>query len=213
MTFNIHQVDELDSMSEGAEEEFNTYRDELIQLFSNSPEGRQHKGKFPDMAWWADMFMDLGFRYLGCSIPTLDVGAVEELILDILPRKISLQSREDALDAIPELIAFWSFLQREYHLKNAGSILRYLKSRSPEKFADSMFDSKKAGIAKSFFLSGQEAGFDMTDKRQIDEYMLLYNASQKLRIAQEQQTKKKGDAKEKKKRKAEKAARKRNRKH
>ena len=78
--------------------------------------------------------------------------------------------------------------------------------------ADSMFDPAKAGMAKSFFMSGQTAGFDMTDMEQSHEYMALYNASQMLRIEEEQRVKKKDDAKEKKKRKAEKAARKRNRK-
>ena len=211
MTFDIHQIDDLDSMSEEGEKVFIAYRDELLQLFSDSPEGKRYREKYPGSAWWADMFMDYGFRYLGHSIPTLDVGTVDELITDILPRKVSLQSREDALDVIPELVAFWSFLRREYHLRNASEILEYLESCSLDEFADSMFDPSKAGMAKSFFLSGQNAGFDMTDKRQMEEYMLLYNTSQMFRMEPEQKMKKKDAAKEKQKRKAEKAARKRNR--
>jgi hypothetical protein len=212
MTFDIHQMDEIDAMSEDGEEEFNAYRDQLAQLFSESPEGKQHREKYRDSIWWADMFMDLAFRYLGESIPSLDVGGVDELVTDLLPRKVSLQSRAEALDAIPELLAFWSFLQREYQLGNASEILQYLESYSPDEFANSMLDPSKAGMAKSFFLSGQNAGFDMTDKRQIDEYMLLHNTSQVLPIVHEQKTKKKAATKEKQKRKAEKAARKRNRK-
>jgi len=212
MTFDIHQMDEIDDMSEEGEEEFNAYRDQLAQLFSESPEGQQHREKYRDSIWWADMFMDLAFRYLGESIPSLDVGGVDELVTDILPRKVSLQSREEALDAIPELLAFWSFLRREYQLGNASEIIQYLESCSPTKFADSMLDASKAGLAKSFFLSGQNAGFDMTDKRHIDEYMLLHNAGQVPQMEQEQKTKKRAAAKEKQKRKAEKAARKRNRK-
>jgi hypothetical protein len=212
MTFNIHQIDELDYMSdEGAEEEFNSYRDELLQLFFDSPEGIQHKEKYPDMGW-ADSFMDFGFRYLGYSIPTMKVNAIEELIVEILPRKVSLRSREEALDAIPELIAFWSFIKREYNLQNANSILKYLSSCSPDQFVDSMFDPQKAGMAKSFFMSGQNAGFDMTDIKQANQYMLLYNASQLLQNEQERKAKKTDSEKEKKKRKTEKAARKRNRK-
>jgi hypothetical protein len=213
MTFDIHQIDELDYMSdEGAEKEFDAYCDELVSLFFDSSEGRKHKEQFPVDADWVGLFMDYGFRYLGYSIPTLTDDAVEELITDILPKKVSLQTREEAMDAIPELAAFWSFVKREYNLQNANSILKYLNSYSPDKFADSMFDPAKAGMAKSFFMSGQTAGFDMTDMKQSHEYMALYNASQMLRMEKEQKAKKTDDAKEKKKRKAEKAARKRNRK-
>ncbi len=212
MTFDIHQIDDLDtSNDEYAEERFDAYRDELLQLFLDSPEYKQHARTYPNPSW-ADSFMDFGFRYLGYSIPTLNARAVDELITDILPRKISLQAREDALDAIPELIAFWSFVKREYNLPNANSILKYLNSCSPEKFTDSMFDPRKAGMAKSFFMSGQASGFDMTDMKQANQYMALYNMKQMSQIEQERRTQKRDSAKEKKKRKSEKAARKRNRK-
>ena len=212
MTFDIHRIDELEYMSdEGADEEFNEYRDELLGLFFDSPEGKHHTEKYPDTGW-VDLFMDYGFRYLGYSIPTLDVDAVDELITEILPRKVSLRTRKEALDAIPELVAFWSFVKREYQLRNAGPILQYLTSCSPDTFADSMFDPQRAGMAKSFFISGEAAGFDMTDMNQANQYMLLHNASQMLQIEGEREAQKRDDAKEKKKRKAEKAARKRNRK-
>jgi len=87
-----------------------------------------------------------------------------------------------------------------------------LSSCSPDQFVDSMFDPQKAGMAKSFFMSGQNAGFDMTDMDQANQYMLLHNASQLLQNEQERKAKKTDSEKEKKKRKTEKAARKRNRK-
>ena len=212
MTFDIHRIDDLDYMSdENAEKEFNEYCDELVGLFFDSPEGKKHRELFPDEADWTSMFMDYGFRYLGYSVPTMDEGAVDELLTDILPQKVSLQKREEALDAIPELIAFWSFIKREYNLENADSILEYLKSCSPDRFADDIMDPRKASMAKSFFMSGQAAGFDMTDMNQSHQYMALYNASLLSQTEQERTAKKKDEAKEKKKRKTEKAARKRHR--
>ena len=74
-----------------------------------------------------------------------------------------------------------------------------------------MFDPQRAGMAKSFFMSGEAAGFDMTDMNQANQYMLLHNASQLLQTEQERKAQKRDVAKEKQKRKAEKAARKRNR--
>jgi hypothetical protein len=214
MTFDIHRIDDLDYMSdENAEKEFYGYRDDLVDLFFDSPEGKKHKEQFPDEADWTSMFLDYGFRYLGYSVPTMDENAVYELLTDILPQKVSLRKREEALDAIPELIAFWSFIKCEYNLENADSILKYLRAYSPDKFADDMMDPRKASMAKSFFMSGQSAGFDMTDMNQSHQYMALYNANLLSQVEQERTAKKKGEAKEKKKRRAEKAARKRHRRH
>jgi hypothetical protein len=214
MTFDIHRIDDLDYMSdENAEEEFYDYRDELVDLFFDSPEGKKHREQFHGEADWTSMFLDYGFRYLGYSVPTMNGGAVNELLTDILPQKVSLRKREEALDAIPELIAFWSFIKREYHLENADSILGYLRSCSPDRFADDMMDPHKASMAKSFFMSGQDAGFDMTDMNQSHQYMALYNANLLSQTEQERKAKKKDEAKEKKKRKAEKAARKQHRRH
>ena len=211
MAFNVHQIDAIEPMSESGEEKFNAYRDKLLELFYASPEAKQHREQFPDMSW-ADSFMDYGFRYVGYSIPNLTVGAVNELLTEILPRKVSLRTRAEALDAIPELIAFWSFLKREFNLENASAILKYLTAYSPDKFVDDMFDPQKAGMAKSFFMSGQTAGFDMTDTEQANQYMLLYNASQLFQMEQERKAQKRDTLKKKKKRKAEKAARRRHRK-
>lgn len=237
MTFDLHHIDHLDSMEESADAEFDDYRAELLELFENSPEGQQHREKYPNGGWWIEMFMDYAFRYQGCSIPKLKLEDVDELLTDVLIRKISLQKREEALDAIPELVAFWSFIKREFRTRNAGPILKYLETCSPDEFADAMFDPHQAGMAKSFFMQGNAAGFDMTDKKQIDQFMVLNNLAQ-LRHLKSNKTSKneesllpmndvevtdtvplfykktqnKDHAKEKKKRKAEKAARKRNKK-
>lgn len=212
MTFDIHRIDDLDYMGdENAEREFDDYRDELLKLFADSPEGIKHKDQYPGMGWM-DMFMEYGFRYLGYSIPTMDESAVDELLTDILSQKVSLRKREEALDAIPEFIAFWSFVKREYNLENADEILNYLKSYSPDKFADDMMDPRRAGMAKSLFMSGQASGFDMTDMNQANQFISLYNANILDETGQGQQLQARDTAKEKKKRKAAKAARKRNRK-
>ena len=177
MTFNIHELDKLDSSSEEDEVVFEAYLDEFQQLFSSSPEGQQHFQKYSEVGNWTATFLDFAFRYLGHSFPTLKVAHVEEIITDIIPRKMSLRTREETFDAIPEWIALWTFLKREFQLKNAGPILDYLKTFPPEKFTRFMFDASKAGMAKSFFMQGQAAGYDMTDTAQLNEFMLSYNAS------------------------------------
>jgi hypothetical protein len=242
MTFDIHSIDHLELDDDEDYAKFDDYQAELLGLFENSPEGQQHREKYPNYGWWIGMFMDYALKYQGCSIPRLQLEDVDELLTDVLIRKISLQKREEALDAIPELVAFWKFIKREFHTRNAGPILKYLETCSPDEFADAMFDPRQAGMAKSFFMQGNAAGFDMTDKKQIDRFMVLDNLAKLLHLKSDKTPKNeenllpmedveapdteaplsmplffkkaqnKDDTKEKKKRKAEKAARKRNKK-
>jgi hypothetical protein len=212
MTFDIHRIDHLDSMDEDAYAAFEEYCSELLDLFAQSPEGQKHREMYPEGAWWAEMMMDYAFRYFGFSIAQIKAEYFEELISDVLPRKISLQKREEAMDAIPEMIAFWNFIKREFRTRNSGPILKYLETISPDDFADSMFDPHRAGMAKSFFMQGNTAGFDMTDMEQVHQFMAVHNAAQIMKVEAEKSKAKNDEAKEKKKRKAEKAARKRHKK-
>ena len=212
MTFDIHRIDNLDSMEEGAGAAFDEYCSELLDLFAQSPEGQKHRETYPESGWWAEMMMDYAFRYFGFSIAQIKAEYFEELISDVLPRKVSLQKREEALDAIPEMIAFWNFIKREFRTRNASGILKYLETFSPDEFADSMFDPRRAGMAKSFFMQGAAAGFDMTDTEQAHQFMAVHNAARIMQVEAEKSKAKKDEAEEKKKRKAEKAARKRHKK-
>ena len=174
MKFDIHQLDRLDW--DDFEQAFEEYRDGLLEHFLESPEGRSHLQEFPEAAYWADQFMYYGFSYLGVTLPRMTSKYVEEIVTEIFPRKISLLSPEDVDDAIPELIAFWKYLEREYGLRRAGAILRFLHKVAPD-FKRVMNDPSKFGMAKSFVMMGQQAGFDMTKEDDIDAFMHRYNAS------------------------------------
>src|SRR5205807_1891760 len=102
--------------------------------------------------------------YADTTLPAMDVSDVEELLTDVFPRKISLAAPEGANDGVPELIAFWEYLKREYKLANAEAILLYLRSVKVEDFRQWMNDPSRFGMAKSFFMQGQSAGFDMTNE-------------------------------------------------
>jgi hypothetical protein len=61
-------------------------------------------------------------------------------------------------------------------LPTADLILNYLKKVEPG-YHRIMNDSSKFGMAKSFFMKWQNAGFDMTDEIGMNRFMLAYNAS------------------------------------
>ncbi|MDH3603423.1 MAG: hypothetical protein OEU26_27740, partial [Candidatus Tectomicrobia bacterium] len=169
-----YQLDQLDDRDDEAMEAF---AEEIIELFSASPEGQAHRKVAPGMGFWAGQLIDYGYIYCGVTLPEMAVPDVVELLSDIFPRKITLSSPDDADAAIPELIAFWAYLEREYQLPEAKPILRYLRDLPPDEFKSWMMDPSRFGMAKSFMMGGRAAGFDMTDPAGQTAFATLYNAS------------------------------------
>lgn len=174
MAFDIHQTDRVDPDSEEAEKKFEKYMEGLIGLFLESPEGKKRQEIDPGIGFWAAQLMDYGFRHLGTSVARMTVGDVKEVVKDIFPRKISLQSPDDADDAMPELIAFWEYLKREFGLPQAEDVLKLLRKMEPG-FGALMNDPSKFGMAKSFFMLGQAAGYDMSRQEEMDAFIQEYN--------------------------------------
>ena len=175
MEFNINQLEKMDSDgSDEAAEAFEAYADSLIEQFSNSPEGEERLKDDPGMGFWAYQLMDYGYNYVGVTIVQMNLGDAKEILTDIFPRKISLDSPDDADDAIPELLAFWRFLKRQFRLPQADRIMRYLDRIGPG-YKRIMNDPAKFGMAKSVFAAGRAAGFDMSDKNEVNRFMLNYN--------------------------------------
>ena len=98
---------------------------------------------------------------------------MEEIVTELLPRKVTLQSPDDADGAIPELLAFWEYLKREYRLPQADPVLRFLREVQP-RFKELMDDPQKFGLAKSILMMGQSAGFDMTNEESANAFIAFY---------------------------------------
>jgi hypothetical protein len=175
MDFDIHQLDRVEPGSDKAEQALGKYRDALIGRFIDSPEGRARSGVDSELGFWVAQFIYYGWGYVGVSLPRMTVKDVEEIVTELFPRKISLSSPEDADAAIPELTLLWKYLKREYKLPQAESVLRFLQKIEPE-FKSLMNDPARFGMAKSFFMMGQSAGFDMTKQEDMDSFVRLYNA-------------------------------------
>ncbi|MBT9315765.1 hypothetical protein [Leptothoe spongobia] len=173
MTFDINALQNCDG---DWHEALNAYTDELVELFAESPEGQAHYEKYQHIGWSARL-ISLGFTYQEVTLPDMLDDDVEAILFSHFPRKISLMSPDDADDVIPELIAFWQYLQREYQLPNAEDILNFLQAMDPQEFLVEMNNPANFGMAKSFFQGGMNAGFDMTTEEGAYAFQSAYNAS------------------------------------
>jgi len=177
MEFDIHRLDSLDPDCDEMDTILGDYVDELVELFRDSPEGQPLLEAVSDTGLWVDRFVYLLFQHCGYSVSNLEIDDLENVLIDVFPRKVTPSSPEDAEGVIPELIAFWEYLRREHNLPHCDSVLKYLHSLKP-KYASIINDPSRFGPAKSFLLAGQAAGFDMTDEREMHAFMNLYNQSQ-----------------------------------
>lgn len=227
--FDIHQSmyrrDEWDEKVAGR------YSQQLIEQFAESSEGKGVVERQGSVGGWVDLMFEYAFRYIGVALPEMTTRDMSEVLFELFPRKVSTEP-ESAPEIVDELRAFWQFLQRQYQLPAADSIVAMLDSGTERRLHAELANPANYGMAKSMFMQGKQAGFDMTTQEGMNAFMQVYNAAQLGRLGalpelpeeelddfglpdpgfQSPRLSHEAKAKKKKERKAQRQARKRNRK-
>src|SRR6266496_4887737 len=173
MPFDIRQrVLDRDGMPR--EKIAHQYKEQLMELFEQSPEGQTLHDEGIESGW-ASMMLDFGLDYLGKTPPQMSPGDLREILFDLFPRKVSAEA-DEAPDIIRELQLFWQFLQCEFHLENAAACLKILDDEAANELKEEMSNPANFGIAKSFFMMGKDQGFDMSTEEGLQSWMETYNA-------------------------------------
>ena len=177
MSFDINFLNDLDDDLDYDDIEplVEDYIDDIIEQFGQSPEGQAHAINYPEIGSWITHFIEFGYKYEGFVLSLMTEDEMKTMMEDLLPRKLVAANKSEVEEAVPELVAFWSFLEREYNFKNAKGIINYLLSIK-DNFPDWMFDPARGGIAKNFFLNGIEGGFDMSSQEGMNMFKEFFNA-------------------------------------
>lgn len=149
-------------LDEGARD---TLEDVLLQRFMASPEATdldEPRGCF--------FVLDLGARYLGHTVATLSASDLHIVLFELLPNKVSIAASA-AREIVEEMRAFYRFLKREFGLRQADACLRVLGGDAVKRLEAALSDRSNFGVAKSLFMAGADAGFDMSSKEGIDAWM------------------------------------------
>jgi hypothetical protein len=139
--------------------------DELVRRFAASPEARE----LSDVQS-CRLVMDLAADYLGATIATLGPPELREIVFGIIPSHVGIDASE-ARSIIEENRAFYAFLKREFGLHQADACLRVLGASAVKRLESALSDTSNFGMAKSLFMAGREAGFDMDTEEGIGEWM------------------------------------------
>jgi hypothetical protein len=172
MAFNIHQK-LFNRNGELLEDAAILYQDQLLALFDQSPEAQEFRNEDRSTGW-TSMLLDYGFDYIGVTPPQMSPDNLREILFEIFPRKVSAPA-EDAPDVIAELLAFWKFLQREFHLENAAANIAILNMDAVRMLKEEMNNPDNFGMAKSFMTLGRQMGFDMASEEGINQWAEAFN--------------------------------------
>ena len=145
--------------------------DELDEDFRQSPEGSVIGNGQIDIS---RLIVDFAANYLNETIATLLPEGLEEILLEIVPQKVSIGA-EDAKGVIHSAHAFYQYLKREHGLLQADVCLEILNDKAVEELEAALSDSGNFGIAKSVVNLGKQAGFDTSTPEGMDEFMHALN--------------------------------------
>lgn len=168
MSVNLHQLDQIKEYAQAIAvlEEF---VEELVIEFSDSIEGKTYLQTHPAtteyVGSWIDHLLYFGYVYESVTLPQMGMSNVEVIVTQIFPHKISLLDPIEANTAIPELIAFWQFLKREYQHPQAHKIIKLLK-QVKSKFPSIMNDQRNFDLAK--FSLASIAKFELANKAKLN---------------------------------------------
>jgi hypothetical protein len=138
------------------------------QYYEKLTEEQKEESEFVIMS-----FAEFMYSYHGLPPEEWDEDGLEECCLDTLPRKVSAE--ESYYISISSVLsAFFGFLGEKSLLKNAQGLRRRVKSID-EQIIKNAIDPKNWGIAKSFTMAARKAGVDITNEKEMEEFMALYN--------------------------------------
>lgn len=116
-----------------------------------------------------ESFIDSLYSYFTLTFEDLTIIALEEICLDILPRKVSAEiSFFKAL--VPVLSRFLSFLSKKGILKDVKPFINRLHMIH-EAIIENASNPQNWGMAKSFVMDAMESGVDMKNEEEFQSFL------------------------------------------
>jgi len=127
----------------------------------------------------ADLLLGLLRDHLEIDDPArLKPGDIEELLLDVYPRKVTVFDAADIQDTIPAVRDLLAFLASTGRLSaSAARKLGRELDRVAPRFTEAVMDPSRWGMARSLTQAMVTDGVDITDSAAVQEWIAAYNAN------------------------------------
>jgi hypothetical protein len=124
------------------------------------------------------LLLDLMRDHLGLDDPAaLVAGDIEELLLRVYPRKVTVLDRADIQDTVPALRDLLAFLTDTRRLPaRAARLLERELDTVAARFTDAVMDPSRWGMARSFTQAMAADGIDFDDQAAVQRWIAHYNA-------------------------------------
>ena len=163
LMYPLHRLVELD---DDFDEEPYEHFEALNAAFLESPEGKP----FQSSITLNDVIQTFAYNYFSTSVAHLGVVEFDEIMFDIVPRKVSIGS-EDAKTVIESTRAFFRYLQREYSVVSAEACLALLDDNAERRLSEALSNPANFGVGKSLLAHMRDSGFDPSTQEGIDAWM------------------------------------------
>lgn len=160
----------VDENGEIDEDRSRAWMQEATELFLASPEAAELSEGQREILW-LDLLQDYAYAYRGIPLARLGPDDLDELLLYVVPRKVSTEPDQGPV-MVAQLRAFFSFGARQFGAREALALLPALGSELAAEVQRRLGDPKLFGVAKSFVMRGREHGFDMRSPEGTDAWIL-----------------------------------------
>ena len=107
----------------------------------------------------SSLVIEIAAGYLNETIATLLPVGLEQILLDIFPRKVAI-GPEHAETCINDLRAFYQYLKREHGLIQADACLDFLTDKCTDALAEALADDSEFDFGKGMLEIGKKLGYD-----------------------------------------------------
>ena len=182
--------DDLDESDDGIvyeddEEDFDDdeARDEEVMKRANSLIDEFHDSKFlvnagqarEDYCFDIQSVLDYAWRYEGVEAKDLTQSVLHEVLLDVMPRKVTAD-RDYFEHLAPAVMLFLEFLEAKGVLRDTAK-MRQAVDKWRDEIVRRGMDPRNWGMAKGFVMAAMEAGVDPGDEKAMSRFMMKYNAT------------------------------------
>ena len=158
----------LDADGEVDHDLFEDHFDALMSRFEEAPEASEEAQPI------AEMLVEYAASTFGATIVGLTPEEMKTLLFQVIPHKLTIEPGAAPL-IVETMRGLLTFVERELGAPHAAECLAALGPNAAQRLARELADESNFGMAKTLFIQGMRAGYDMTTEEGVAAFVKSVN--------------------------------------